>query len=550
MDNIIVSGGLVSTTSVTKKMAPIRAVTYSRLSIDDTESTSLEDQEVNCMRRCDANGYVVVDTIRENFTGMLYRERPKLTRLREMVRNRDVDVVVIHSVERLSRVPLHIAVLLEEMLNHGVTLECVTEQIDTSPIGQMVIQLLALAGQIERERLLERTNRMREKRLAEGQLGGTGTALYGYKWGDPDKVHYVLEENTAEVVALIYHMYVELRLSMRRIARDLTEKGIPTPVSLRLKKRKPRRAGGDWSPDQVARILKHPGYRGKAYARYWKGVRNEKGKVILRRTDNPIPLPDGLIPPIVTEATWERAQELMRENKLNSARNSVKPDDDLLLKHGPLRCGYCGKVATKAQFTNIVNGKSYTYVHYRCTDSNRVAKNCPSPTTIPAYSVDAAAWEYAKELLRESHKIKSALEEQMFRGIQDTREIDTLIEKTENAIARILHERREADTESYTYKLLTLDLEKEEKTLAALSDLRLGAQPMLERLERSKRETLAFLQQMDQIDLEKPTLEEKRAAIRSLGIRVKMYRPGDTEHSRYEIEVERVFVSASKSSEG
>jgi hypothetical protein len=66
-------------------------------------------------------------------------------------------------------------------------------------------------------------------------------------------------------------------------------------------------------------------------------------------------------------------------------------------------------------------------------------------------------------------------------------------------------------------------------------------------LERSKQETLDFLQQMDQIDLENPTLEEKRSAIRSLGICVKMYRPGDTEHHRYEIEVAKIFVGVSRS---
>src|SRR5579884_157086 len=287
-----ITGNTIAPHNLNKDTKQLRAVTYSRVSIEDSSSESLDIQERGNVKHGIEQDYIIVGTFRENFTGMLYRERQELSNMRKMIRNGEVDVVIIHSVERLSRVALHIAVLLEEMLNHGVLLECVTEQIDTSPLGQTVIQLLALAGQIERERIIERTTRQRKKRYEAGQMIGTGTPLFGYTWGDKEKTHYVIDEEQAEIVGLIFHLYTHLGYSICQICIYLNERGVKTPGYIRSERAKdnPRSRKtlpkNQWGVAMVARILGHPGYKGQALVKV-QGKTIVEGKVKGIRYTNP-----------------------------------------------------------------------------------------------------------------------------------------------------------------------------------------------------------------------------------------------------------------------
>ena len=49
-------------------------------------------------------------------------------------------------------------------------------------IGEDVMALLA---EIDREKILERTNRGKQQKLAEGKPGGGGKPPYGYRWRGP-----------------------------------------------------------------------------------------------------------------------------------------------------------------------------------------------------------------------------------------------------------------------------------------------------------------------------------------------------------------------------
>ena len=81
------------------------------------------------------------------FTGRLLWERKELERVRQMYRNGDVNVVVVRTFDRLSRVHTHFAILTEEMQRHHVELECAKEHVDKSPMGMIPrILMSVLAG--------------------------------------------------------------------------------------------------------------------------------------------------------------------------------------------------------------------------------------------------------------------------------------------------------------------------------------------------------------------------------------------------------------------
>src|SRR5947208_2767382 len=114
-----------------------RAAIYVRVSSrgQEQEGTSLITQEEYCRAYTAEHGYEVVEDMifREVHTGTELWERPKLAAMREAVRAREVDLVVAHAIDRLSRDPVHLGVIISEADHAGVPVEFVTEAIDNTP---------------------------------------------------------------------------------------------------------------------------------------------------------------------------------------------------------------------------------------------------------------------------------------------------------------------------------------------------------------------------------------------------------------------------------
>ena len=92
-----------------------RAAIYVRVSshAQEEEGTSLGTQEARCRAHAEQHRYCVAEACiyREVHTGTELWERPQLTRLREAIRRREVDIVVVYAIDRLSRDPVHLAVV-------------------------------------------------------------------------------------------------------------------------------------------------------------------------------------------------------------------------------------------------------------------------------------------------------------------------------------------------------------------------------------------------------------------------------------------------------
>lgn len=69
-------------------------------------------------------------------------DRPMLSAMREAVRRRKVEVVVVYSPDRLSRNPLHLPMLLHEFQDTGVSLHFVKGNLEGAPEGHSVVKAI------------------------------------------------------------------------------------------------------------------------------------------------------------------------------------------------------------------------------------------------------------------------------------------------------------------------------------------------------------------------------------------------------------------------
>lgn len=188
--------------------APVRVGIYTRKSTDD----GLE-QEFNTLdaQREAAEAYVASQrglgwaALPESyndggFTGANV-DRPAFQRLLADVEAGMIDVVAVYKIDRLSRSLLDFARLMELFQAKGVAFVSVTETFDTStPMGRMVLNLLATFAQFERETTAQRT---RDKVLASRRRGmwTGGRPVLGY---DVANKKLVINEAEAQRVRALF----------------------------------------------------------------------------------------------------------------------------------------------------------------------------------------------------------------------------------------------------------------------------------------------------------------------------------------------------------
>jgi site-specific DNA recombinase len=355
----------------------MRVIVYSRVSTDaqERDGTSLDTQERACLDFARQQGWRVVEPIRDTASGYTL-DRPGMERIRRLIRDGAADVVLSYAVDRLARNQTKLAVLLDEAEEAGVALECVTEKVEDSPLGKLVMSLRAFAAEVEREKMGERTTRGKIERARSGRIPQAfGRGCYGYVY-NPAAGQREIDPCQAEVVRRIFTRYTELR-SFDRVSHELNEAGI-TALD-----------GGIWFPIGVRRVLQNESYVGRLFYRRtrWIKVRCKDGKMRRKQVARPaeewVEIP-GASPRIVDEALWQRVQQIMNDPERIARR--PKPRHAYPLR-GRVKCLLCGSAMVGQ--TMINRGHTYHYYVCRVAFDRRTGRTC-SGRNVRADRLEAA----------------------------------------------------------------------------------------------------------------------------------------------------------------
>jgi len=151
-------------------------------------------------------------------------DRPGLQKLLADIRERQIDIVVVYKVDRLTRSLTDFAKLVELFDAHGVAFVSVTQSFNTTTsMGRLTLNVLLSFAQFEREVTGER---IRDKIAASKKKGlwVGGVVPLGYEVKDRK---LMVNEEEAATVRLIFSRYLDLG-SLSALQRDLREQGIVT----------------------------------------------------------------------------------------------------------------------------------------------------------------------------------------------------------------------------------------------------------------------------------------------------------------------------------
>jgi site-specific DNA recombinase len=150
-------------------------------------------------------------------------DRPALQRLLTDIQAGQIDCVVTHRVDRLSRSLLDFAKLMEVFEQHHVAFVSVTQHFHSgTSMGRLVLNVLLSFAQFERELIAERTRDKMAAARRKGKWAG-GVPILGY---DVDARSKKLVVNEAEAARLrtIFELYLEYR-SLLAVVEDLNWRG-------------------------------------------------------------------------------------------------------------------------------------------------------------------------------------------------------------------------------------------------------------------------------------------------------------------------------------
>jgi site-specific DNA recombinase len=158
------------------------AAAYLRVSTGgQVDATSIDTQRDQCRSLARRHGFALAGEYVDAGVSGAASSRPALHELVAAATAGEIDVILVAKLDRLGRSLLHLLELIERLDALGVRVLSAGEGIDTrTPAGRMMLQLLGVFAEFERERLRERCQDGHHRRALEGGFVGT-TAPFGYR---------------------------------------------------------------------------------------------------------------------------------------------------------------------------------------------------------------------------------------------------------------------------------------------------------------------------------------------------------------------------------
>ena len=518
-----------------------RAIIYCRVSTDKQEQDgeSLDYQEEKCKQYAELHDIEIVLILREAKSGFIhYSLREKLTLARQLVRNGMADMIIVFDLRRFSRNFVHSAMIFEEIESVGAEIVSVSENIDNSLTGKLIRSILAWSAESERHKIVEYANRRWQTRVEVGLPVGTGRSLYGWNWKDKEKTEYVINPEQAAVRVSIFHMFVELDMSLRAITHKLTEDRILTPSYAKKYQDNPPQDEEIkiehtlWGFTTVRELLEDLENIGILVVCKTKQKIGPDGKRKIEVHPNRREIPGG-IPAIINAVLYERAQEKLKTNKADKSHLPLNNEDFLLRGHVYCAaCKYAMKPRTQKKGRLTQKGTDKSYPFYACTNRLNKYKTCPSLTTIRTSPLDEIVWQECCVLFKRIHVLQAALEQEMEAAISALLEDTTgqkQIQEIGGLIAYAKNEREKHLPGSYMHDLISQDITHQEEKLARYKE-EVGSGNIEKAADSYQRRIMDFLEFLNVMRgrYENAPFQEKRNAIEVLGVRVIVHDPVET----------------------
>ena len=304
----------------------MNAVVYARFSSHRQGEQSIEGQVAEAERFAAEHGLTIIHVYADRAQTGRNDNREQFQLMLADATKHKFDALIVWKTDRIGRNKEEIALNKYHLKKNGIKIYYVAEMIPDTPEGIILESVIEGMAAYYSEQLSQNVRRGMKASAIKAQCTG-GNIPLGYAV-DKDK-KFVIDEKTAPTVRLIYDMYAQGQ-TVSQIIKILNEKGHRTS------------RGTPFTYNSLRTILKNEKYIG-VYT-YNNEVRIENA-----------------VPPIVSEETFHKVQEMLKYNQKAAAHKNSKVEYLLTEK---LFCGKCGAMMVGVCGTSRTgNRHHYYYCH-------------------------------------------------------------------------------------------------------------------------------------------------------------------------------------------
>ena len=384
-----------SAEQLAQELTPRRAVSYLRVSTREQarrggreEGFSIPAQRAANKRKAMSIGAIIGKEFTEGGVSATTTRRPALQAMlryleEEAQAGRPVDYVIVHKLDRLVRNRYDDTTLGKRFDELGVRLVSTSENIDQTPGGLLVHGIMASIAEFYSKNLSNEV----KKGMAEKVRGGgcIGRAPLGYrnvittKNGQEARI-VVVDEVRGPLVAWAFKAYASGEWTLRRLAEELTLRGLTTVPTASLPEK-------PVTVQLLSKVLHNPFYVGEVV---YQGVHYA-----------------GSHEPLVDRATYESVQTLLA-TRVNGER-TVKHAHYL---KSTIYCGICG---SRLIVTNV-KPRGVVFEYFVCLGRHsKKQPQCSFRATLAEQIEDEIVRLYGRVALRPGQRavLETALQRQL-----------------------------------------------------------------------------------------------------------------------------------------
>lgn len=289
---------------------------YARVSTDSDEQYTSYEAQVNyyqkyIQERSDWEyAGVYAD---EGITGTNRKKRDQFNKMIDEALAGNINLIITKSISRFARNTLDTISITRELKSKGVEVYFEKENLWTfDPKNELILTIMASIAQEESRSTSANVTMGKRWCFQEGKVSIACKNFLGFKKGPNGEI--LIDEDEAEIIRMIYHMFLLEGKTYTSIADILNKKGIPTP----------RGIVGGWLVNTVSSILTNEKYKGDALLQ--KKFTDDYLQHTMKKNEGELPqyYVENSHPAIIDKLTWEMVQtEIQRRKSLGKSYSST-----------------------------------------------------------------------------------------------------------------------------------------------------------------------------------------------------------------------------------
>lgn len=419
---------------------------YARKSVERENSISCETQLEYCraMLKPDEKDEKIITFVDNGFSGGNVN-RDGFQKMMRKIEQGKITKVLTYRLDRISRSLGDFISILNIFKEYNVEFVSTQEAFDTgSPYGELIVKILAVFAEFERNSIIQRVTQAYEHRSEMGFYMG-GRKPYGFDI-EPAIINNIKTKrlkpvpDEIEQVKYIYDTYSVEQVTLGRLLKNLVENDIKTL------------SGGGWTTAKLSTIIKNPIYV-KADSRVYEYFQLHNANII-----SPPEAFDGIHgiqiygktkhesknsdwsdikvvvmthEGVIDSETWLKCQQKLLKNR--QIRNAVSNKTSWL--GGKIICGRCGRTMTTIKGKT---GSGEIRRYFTCTGKSHF-KDCKGTKgTIYAESLEDMVYTEIANKLETLKNIRTSERKNVHPEINELRNKVKAIELSQNKIADML----------------------------------------------------------------------------------------------------------------